>query len=288
MDVNIRLAIPADITACGQITYAAFKGINERHGFENLEASTVEVACQWAGDKINNPFYYNVVAEANGQVIGLCFLDEHNSIRGVDLVSVDPVAQGKGAGRKLMETAIERSQGSPGVRLIQHAFNMTSLALYASLGFAVKEPLILVCGKPGEQPPDDVEIRPMRSQELDKCGALHEKVHGFERNNEIRDYSKFFTPYVAVRQNHIVAYASAPAMPPANHVVAETEEDMRALLLGISASMTDPLFMLLPIRQTSLFRWCLTQGLRAIKPYTLMALGEYQEPAGCYLPSVIF
>jgi len=36
----------------------------------------------------------------------------------------------------------------------------------------------------------------------------------------------------------------------------------------------------------SLFRWCLKHGMRMIKPLTLMAMGEYHEPRGCYLPSV--
>lgn len=43
---------------------------------------------------------------------------------------------------------------------------------------------------------------------------------------------------------------------------------------------------LLPTRQTPLFRWCLQQGMRAIKPSTLMSTGKYEEPRGCFLPSV--
>jgi GNAT superfamily N-acetyltransferase len=288
MEVNIRPAVSADITACGQIAHAAFKDINERHGFENLELPTAKEACQHAEFIIHNPYYYNLVAEASDHVIGLCFLDEHNSIRGIELVCVDPAAQGEGVGRKLMETALERCQGARGVRLLQHTFNMSSLALYASLGFAVKEPLMLMRGRLSGQPSKDVEIRPIRSQELDECGELYEKIHGFERNNEIRDYLKYFTPVIAMRSSHIVAYASAPATSLMNHVVAETENDMKALLLGISASTTDPLLLLLPVRQASLFRWCLEQKLRIVKPFTLMALGDYQEPAGCYLPSALF
>jgi hypothetical protein len=63
---------------------------------------------------------------------------------------------------------------------------------------------------------------------------------------------------------------------------------MRALLLGIAASVADPLSFLLPIRQTSFFRWGLDQGLRVIKPMTLMSMGEYQEPTGCYITSAAF
>jgi GNAT superfamily N-acetyltransferase len=288
MDVNIRLAIPADIPACGQITHAAFKEVNERHGFENIEFPTLDVACQSAESAINNPFYYNIVAEANGQVIGLCFLEEHSSVRGVELVCVDPATQGEGVGRKLMEAALERSRDARGVRLLQHTFNTTSLALYASLGFGVKELLMLLYGQPISQPPNEVEIRPMHNQELDECGELCLRVLGFDRTNQIRNHIQFFTPSVALRGNRIVAYAAAPAMPPLNHVVAETEDDMKVLLLGISAMTAEPLVLLLPIRQTGLFRWCLGQRLKVVKPYTLMALGEYQEPVGCYLPSVLF
>lgn len=39
-------------------------------------------------------------------------------------------------------------------------------------------------------------------------------------------------------------------------------------------------------RQTALFRWLLKNGMRVVKPVTLMSMGEYHEPRGCYLPSV--
>jgi hypothetical protein len=113
-------------------------------------------------------------------------------------------------------------------------------------------------------------------------------VHGFERINELRDCLQGFIPFVALRASQIVGYASASTEWSANHGVAEAEDDMKALLLGINASTTDTLSFLLPIRQTSLFRWCLDQGLRIVKPMTLMAMGDYQEPKGCYFTSVAF
>jgi len=71
-----------------------------------------------------------------------------------------------------------------------------------------------------------------------------------------------------------------------NHGVAETEQDMRALLAGAAAMSSKPLSLLLPTRQANLFRWCLHQGMRAIKPMTLMTIGHFQEPRGCYFSSV--
>jgi GNAT superfamily N-acetyltransferase len=288
MNVSIRPAAEDDIPVCGLIAYEAFKEINERHGFENIEVPTIESGCGAAEFHIRSPSSCSAVAEVGGRVVGSCFLDAHSSIRGVAMVSVDPTVQSRGVGRKLMEAVLEQCSGSRGVRLVQHSFNTSSVALYASLGFEAKEPLLVMRGRPSGQAPSDVEVRAMCSQDLDACAALCEKVHGFERTNELRDWLRSFTPFVALRAGRIVAYASAPAAWFANHGVAEGEDDMRALLLGISAATAGPLCFLLPIRQAGLFRWCLDHGLRVVKPMTLMAMGEYREPAGCHFPSVVF
>ncbi len=36
------------------------------------------------------------------------------------------------------------------------------------------------------------------------------------------------------------------------------------------------------------FRWCLELDLRVVQQMTLMSLGSYQEPAGAFLPSVLY
>jgi hypothetical protein len=45
---------------------------------------------------------------------------------------------------------------------------------------------------------------------------------------------------------------------------------------------------LLPTRQPELFRWCLAQGLRVVKPMTYMTVGRYKAPAGGRIPSVLY
>jgi hypothetical protein len=35
-------------------------------------------------------------------------------------------------------------------------------------------------------------------------------------------------------------------------------------------------------------RWCLNSGLRITQPMTLMTVGLYNEPAGAYLPSILY
>lgn len=88
------------------------------------------------------------------------------------------------------------------------------------------------------------------------------------------------------KAGRVVAYASAPHFWFLNHGVARTEQDMFELLAGIAAVREQPLALLVPTRQASFHRWCLAQGMRMIKPLSLMAMGQYQDPRGCFYTSV--
>ena len=75
-------------------------------------------------------------------------------------------------------------------------------------------------------------------------------------------------------------------MPFLGHAVAESNEDLKALV-GAAQSFPGPGF-LLPTRNSDLLRWCLEKGLRVVQPMTLMSTGLYNEPGGAFLPSVIY
>ena len=287
MNIAIRPAVATDSDACGRIIYEAFKEIAGRHGFP-AHFPTVELAIQRAHHCINHPSIYGVVAESEGKIIGSNFLDERDPIRGLGPVTVDRRVQVRGTGRRLMEAVLQRGRGAVGVRLVQDSFNMLSLSLYASLGFEVRESLLLMRGRPNGKLPFGIIVRPVEKEDLSECAALCKKIHGFERVNEMKDALEALSPLVAVREGRISAYALALHRWPLNHSVAETEEDLKALLLGAAAMNSEPLSFLLPVRQASFFRWCLSQSFRAVMPMTLMAMGEYQDPDGCYFPSVLY
>jgi hypothetical protein len=46
--------------------------------------------------------------------------------------------------------------------------------------------------------------------------------------------------------------------------------------------------VMVPSRNAELVRWCLEHGLRIVQQSTLMTIGLYNEPAGVYLPSILF
>lgn len=283
MPTKIRPMKPEDVETCGRICYEAFREISERHNFRP-DFPTAQAGIDLVHMLFESAHTFSVVAERDGEVIGSNHLMEHDAIRAVGPITIDPAAQAKGVGRMLMEAVIERGKGAAGIRLVQDAFNTASLSLYASLGFDVKEPLALMEGEVKGDLPEGVTVRAIEEQDYEACAELCRKTHGFDRLNELKHMPPFLTSFVAIRDGRLTAYTSAPHFWPLNHAVAETEEDMQSLLLG--AGKLSPISFLLPTRQTSLLRWCLKHGMRVIKPLTLMAMGEYHDPRSCYLPSV--
>jgi hypothetical protein len=62
------------------------------------------------------------------------------------------------------------------------------------------------------------------------------------------------------------------------HAVAESNLDLQALIAS-AEGFAGP-GIIVPTRNSDLFRWCLENGLRVVQPMTLMTLGLYNEPAG--------
>jgi GNAT superfamily N-acetyltransferase len=285
LEITVRNARPDDLDAAAQIVYSAFKSIADLRNFEP-DFPSVDVARVMGTIFLNHPRFYGVAAEADGKLIGLNFLTERSEIRGVGPIVVDPSFHGKGVGRILMKAVIERGKDAAGIRLVQDAANTVSISLYASLGFAVKEPLFLMFGNPKSEPPPNWTVRLMTRDDLEACNDLCRKSHGISRGGELEDAMAHFGSLVAVRGSRIVAYATAPTLWVMNHGVAESEEDLKALLLHAAALKKAPLSLLVPARNHDLFQWCLSEGLRVVKPMTLMAMGAYQNPQTPFYPSV--
>lgn len=228
---------------------------------------------------------HGIVADDGGRVLGSVFLDVGDPIKSIGLISVDPACQRQGIGRRLMQAGLERVGDARGVRLIQETFNTHAMGLYASLGFEVKEPLVVMTGRPRSVPPSGVASRPITTTDLDECAALCRRVHGVDRTVDVQNATERYTPTAVVRDSRIVAYSYIVYAGSLAWGVAETHEDLEALLLVLAALAPAPLRFNVPTRDTRLFRWCLDQGLRIDKPLTLMARGWYQEPRGPYFPS---
>jgi GNAT superfamily N-acetyltransferase len=283
--LTIRRATPDDAPVCGAICYQAFFDISKTHNFPP-DLPSPEAAIGLLTMMFSHPGFYGVVAEADGRIIGSNCLDERSPIAGVGPITVETGAQNAGAGRKLMDAVLTRAREREftGVRLVQAAFHNRSLSLYTKLGFDAQEPLSTMQGPPILKAMDGFNVRPALLSDLAACNRLCRKVHGHERGGELSDAIGQGTAKVVERTGRITGYTSSMAF--FGHSVGETVRDIQALISS-AESFGGP-GILVPTRNAALFRWCLENGLRVQYPMTLMSLGMYQEPAGSFLPSVLF
>lgn len=287
--IDITPIHASDLEEAARILFSSFQALYDFHRFPGAYP-TEGVAATVLRGLIDHPKVWGVAARANGRLVGTSFLDERGQVRAIGPVSVDPEIQTRGVGRRLTSALLERARDCPDVRLLQDSFNRASLSLYASLGLEVREPLILIAGRPSASGSGEVQVRPLEAADVDQCGQLCHEVHGFDRTLEVEDAlgDPLCEPVVAVREGRLVAYATTLAYFPSAHAVAADDLDMRELILGFAAQTTRPLSFLVPTHQGSLFRWCLSQRMRIIKPMTYMTLGAYSRPTGCWIPSVMY
>ena len=287
--VVIRRAKPHDAPACGVICYEAFTQINVRHGFPS-DFPNVDAAIGVLSMMFSHPGFYCVVAEFGGKIAGSNCLDERSPIAGVGPITVNPEIQNQRIGRALMQAVLDRAAQKkfPGVRLLQAAFHNRSLSLYSKLGFDVREFVSVMQGPPIGKAMSEAmsgyQVRAASPSDVEACNSLCQAVHGHERGGELTDAIKQGTAVVAEHAGRITAYATSIGF--FGHAVGRTNYDLQALLASAPAFLGPGI--LVPTRNAGLFRWCLENGLKVIEPMTLMTMGLYNEPAGAYLPSVLY
>lgn len=285
MDVTLRAGVPEDAAACGRICFEAFAALASAHSFAP-DLPSVEVATGLVSMMLAHPAVFSVVAERNGAVVGSNFLDERSSVAGVGPVTVEPRVQDSSIGRQLMAAVMERADGRhvAGVRLVQAAYHSRSLGLYAKLGFEVREPLVCMQGAPLGVRIDGYAVRAATQADLEQCNAICRTVHGHDRSGEVGDALSQGTGLVVEHDGRVSGYSTGLAF--FGHSVGETNEDLKALI-G-SASEFAGSGILVPARNGALMRFCLDNGMKVTQVMTLMSTGLYNEPAGAYLPSILY
>jgi GNAT superfamily N-acetyltransferase len=283
--VRIRRARPEDADICGRICYEAFAAINAQHNFPP-DVPTAEEGMGLLRMLFSHPGFYGVVAEIDGQLVGSNCLDERSPIAGIGPITVTPSVQNRSIGRTLMKAVMDRSRerGFPGVRLLQAAFHNRSLSLYTTLGFEAREPISVMNGPAIKTLIEGCTVRPATESDLDAANRVCERVHGHNRAGELRDAIGQGTALVVERHGRITGYASAIGF--FGHAVGESNLDLQQLIAAAD-EFSGP-GILMPTRNSPLFRWCLANGLRVVYPMTLMTVGLYNHPGGAYMPSILY
>ncbi len=284
MTIELRQARTEDVPELGRICYESFKDLTDRHGFP-LDFASVDFAQQVVGMLVQSETVYSIGAfDDAGEPKGSNFLNMWGDVAGIGPISVDVGAQGEGIGRLLMEDVIanSRGQGYEMIRLCQDSYNMQSLALYTSLDFDTKEPIALLALTSEGEP--DPAFRPATLADVPAMDELCRDIYRISRKGEYETLLGLGVPAFVLDRGHVGGYLLGTAF---GHGVAESDDDMLALLAGYGAIVPDARSFL-PIRSGELYRRALAAGHRNIKVMNLMTLGPYEEPQGAYAPSGAF
>ena len=285
MDLVLRAGQPDDAAVLGRVCYDAFGAIASQHNFPP-DFPSVEFAQMVITSLLARSDVFNVVAVRDGQAVASNFMADAGAIAGIGPITVAPAVQNGAVGRRMMTHMLElaRRKEFAGVRLVQAAYHCRSLSLYAKLGFEGREPLACMHGPALGAALPGFAVRPATRRDLDDCCGLCFRVHGCERRAELREAIDQGSATVVERHGRITGYATVIGF--WGHAVGATTDDLKALIGAAPAILGSGI--LVPIRNGELFRWCLAQGLRVTQPLTLMSLGLYNEPAGAFLPSILF
>jgi GNAT superfamily N-acetyltransferase len=267
MQLAIERVEAKDTAECGRICYEAFAAIAKAHNFPP-DFPDVEVAKGMLAMLAASQGHFGLVAKEGGRIVGSNFLDERDAVSGVGPITVDPAVQNDGVGRALMEAVMERSaqRGFAGIRLVQSGYHCRSLALYAKLGFEVRGHLACLQGPAIGGRLEGYAVRPAREADIAACNALCLRVHGHHRGGALAGAVRQGSATVVERAGRLTGYATALAF--FGHAVGETNEDVEALIAAAPA-FGGP-------------------GIRMTQPLTLMSMGLYNEPAGAWLPSILY
>jgi predicted N-acetyltransferase YhbS len=283
--IELRPGVPEDAEACGRVVHRAFTAVATAHGYPS-DFPAPEVGIGLTTMLLSHPGFYAVVAERDGTVVGSNFLDERSPIVGVGPTTVDPAAQNSGIGRLLMQDVLDRASARDvaGVRLLQAAYNTGSISLYAGVGFQVRDVVACMQGPPIGAAIPGYHVRPATVADLAACDAVCFHVHGHDRGGELRDAITQGSAVVVEHDGRVTGYATDTAF--FGHAAGETTDDLKAVI-GAAQSFGGP-GILVPVRNSALFAWCLQHRLRVVFLMTLMSVGLYTEPAGAWLPSVLY
>jgi GNAT superfamily N-acetyltransferase len=283
--IKLRRAVPDDAETCGRICYEAFATISRQHDFPP-DLPVPEAGIGLLGMLFPHPGFYCVVAELEGRIVGSNCLDERSAIPGIGPVTVAPEVQNRSVGRKLMQAAIDRARDRafPGVRLLQAAYHNRSLSLYAKLGFKAREPMSVMQGPALKRKIEGCAVRIATENDLAAANDVCRFVHGHTRSGELHDNISQAAAFVVERDGRITGYAAGLGY--LGHAVGESNLDLQALIAAADGFAGPGIIV--PTRNAELFQWCLENGLSVVQPMTLMTIGLYNEPAGAYLPSVLY
>jgi GNAT superfamily N-acetyltransferase len=289
---GIRAAHARDAERLGDINFVAFFGAAVSHGLPPAVSTPAESRRYVEHLATSDPLG-GLVAEEDGRPIGFVWVHVRGPVATIGPLAVEPQAQGRGVGRRLLERAIELAgQGVPQIRLVQESYDAASLGLYLRAGFRVVAPLLELELPPGvgvAVPPaaPGTVVREAVAGDAARVAARDARAFGAPRPQSVDLYLQRGRAAVAERGTTIAGYALGLASPTAAYLgsAAADDPDVLLVLLATLAGRftTMRVRVLLPATDRRLVEGLVGLGFRVLRACHYMGRGGATSPPPNYV-----
>jgi len=239
-DVALRAAEERDVESAGDVLFVATYRSALLHGLPTGGGGPADSRryVRWLRELDPQG---GVIAERDGEVVGLGWAHRRGPLATVGPVAVEPRAQGGGVGRRLLERCLETAgAGLPQVRLVQPAHEVVALGLALRAGFRIVAPLLeleLPAGAPVAIPDavPGVTVRAARDDDRLRILARDARAFGAERAQSLDRQLATGRVLVAERGRTLVGYAGGLALGAVAQLGAAAADDGDVLLRLLAA-----------------------------------------------------
>ena len=210
--VGIRAVEDRDLDRVGDVAFVASYHLALAHGLPPGMTSPADARAYVRRLHATDPSG-GVLAEVEGEVLGLGWVHPRGPVATLGPLAVDPAWQGRGVGRRLLERCIEiAGAGLPQVRVVHESFDATALGLFLHAGFRVVVPLVDFVLPAGSvpsvpPPPAGVSLRPARANDRQRLLTRDARAFGTPRPQSLDGYLRDGRALLAERGTIVVGYA---------------------------------------------------------------------------------
>jgi ribosomal protein S18 acetylase RimI-like enzyme len=287
----VRPMIREDFPRVAVIFREAFNELYARRGFgQVVPDASVGIAIAAAYQTLDPEGC--LVATSRGEIVGSGFLHPRGRTAGIGPVTVDPAAQGRGAGHALVAELCRRADaaGVRSLRLIQDAFNEASFALYGRAGFVAREALVRSSFRSPRGYADDRSIRRAQASDVSAVIEHEARLVGISRPQDYELLLRTGEVFIAGEPTITgslarIARGDVAVLGPAS---AESLDVLVALIEAATSELrprTDTR-LLVPARTPDLLDRLFAMGLEVHSLCTYMVRGEYRPFTEYYVPTL--
>jgi GNAT superfamily N-acetyltransferase len=292
--ITFRTIGPGEAAAAAEVLFVALYDVALRHGARPVVAD-VDDARGYVDHLMNFDPLSGVLGEQDGQAVAVGWLHPRGSVATIGPLAVLPALQGQGLGRHLLTHLAEAAgRRVSQIRLVQDAFDTTSMGLYLQAGFRVVAPVLeleLPAHAPRTVPSldDGTELRPMESADRRVVVERDARVFGQQRVQDVDVFLERGHGVVAERGGRITGYGFAIEVGGLVQLGPAAADDplvVRAVIAWLAATLAErslPSRLMVAAGDRRLVDGLLEAGFRVFRVCSYMIRGGGTAPPANYV-----